>query len=167
MRLLIDTLVALMLAGMLGGVLWFQNQSTSADEELVDARQSLRRIQQEIAYHAAIADVPLTGRGFPRTVDPEWFDGNLPENDLVKDARPWLEIVSVEQANLKHPPVRVLLDESYAAFWYNPYEGIVRARVPVNVSDELTLYTYNALNDSDETVLIDPSAINQLVAVEP
>ena len=45
------------LLGMLGGVLWFQNQSTSADEELVDARQSLRRIQQEIAYHAAVADV--------------------------------------------------------------------------------------------------------------
>jgi hypothetical protein len=38
-----------------------------------------------------------------------------------------------------------------AAFWYNPYQGILRARVPVMISDEESLSVYNRINSSSLT----------------
>jgi hypothetical protein len=35
---------------------------------------------------------------------------------------------------------------STAAFWYNPYKGILRARVPYDISDERALDLYNRVN---------------------
>jgi len=44
------------------------------------------------------------------------------------------------------PPVRMTIDGKLASFWYNPYQGIVRARVPVCVSDRKALDLYNSIN---------------------
>jgi hypothetical protein len=45
-----------------------------------------------------------------------------------------------------HPPVRLTLDDRMASFWYNPYQGVVRARVPVQVNDDAALELYNRIN---------------------
>ncbi|MCK4874162.1 MAG: hypothetical protein KAS72_15675 [Phycisphaerales bacterium] len=167
MRLVIDTLVALMLAGLLGGLVLHDRQAEQSDEDLHLLRSELRRIEQQVAYHTAVVDVPMTGRGFPTTIDPEWFGGLLPKNTLVRDDRPWLELATAEQADLAHPPIRVLLDQTYASFWYNPYQGVVRARVPADVSDEKALGDYNSANGCDETVLIDQRSLRQIAAQTP
>jgi hypothetical protein len=37
-------------------------------------------------------------------------------------------------------------DRSIAAFWYNPANGVVRARVPVTISDQRATELYNRIN---------------------
>ncbi len=163
MRLLIDTLVALMLAGLLGGILLYRQQDRTSEEQLDQVQQSLRLIEQQVVLHAAMADTDLTGRGFPTEIDPEWFSESLPRNSLAGAGHPWVEIAGRSQADLRDPPVRVLLDESYAAFWYNPYQGLVRARVPANVSDERALQIYNEINGTGIEVIVDQPALRSLV----
>ena len=46
-----------------------------------------------------------------------------------------------------HPHNLVAGDSSIAGFWYNPYQGLVRARVPPGVSDATVLKLYNEIND--------------------
>jgi hypothetical protein len=36
------------------------------------------------------------------------------------------------------------IDNSVASFWYNPYQGVIRARVPIVISDRKALY--NSVN---------------------
>ncbi len=162
MRLVIDTLVALMLAGLLGGILLHRQQDQAGEAQIEQVQAALRQIQQQVAFHAAMADTDLTGRGFPAQIDPEWFAGPVPENALATGNYPWIEIAGRGQADLLHPPVRVLLDESYAAFWYNPYQGVVRARVPADVSDDRAVQLYTQVNGARVDGVVDQTALRAL-----
>src|SRR5262249_12261162 len=57
-----------------------------------------------------------------------------------------VEVATPAEASLQDPAVRLTLDAHVASFWYNPYQGIVRARVPVLISDEKALDLYNTIN---------------------
>ena len=50
---------------------------------------------------------------------------------------------------LTHPFIRCDVSGAAAEFWYNPYLGIVRARVPYLRSDRETLALYNDVNDCE------------------
>jgi hypothetical protein len=149
MRVLVDSVVAMLLAAVLGGVLVYERADQERDEAVQSARESVRRIGEEIRLRAATGQTQLNGRGWPVTVDPEWFDRSIPQNLLLSADRPWLEIASPEEANLLHPPVRIATDRDVAAFWYNPGMGVVRARVPVQISDRSTTTLYNEINAAD------------------
>lgn len=117
--------------------------------ETLEARlgEDVRRLEKEIRFRAATGKVELNARGWPLTIDPNWWDkGQAPQNWLLDKGRAWVEVASVDQAGLLHPPVRLAVDSSQAAFWYNPNQGVVRARVPVMVSDEQALELYNRIN---------------------
>ena len=147
MRLLMDTLVALMLVGLLGGVMWHNQTDQSATHQRETTRAEVRRFQQQISLQSALATVQRNDRNFPATVDPEWFLGNLPANPLLNDTHPWLEIARFEEQEFLHPQQRVATSSVLAKFWYNPHKGIVRARVPVAISDDAALKMYCFVND--------------------
>lgn len=146
MRLLLDTLVALMLAGLLVGVVFHNRTDREVDKSRETTRMELRRFQQQVALQSALAKVERNDRGYPLTIDPEWFQGNLPSNPLLGPEHPWVEIASPEHKDLMHPQERVASGKSVAKFWYNPHAGIVRARVPVGMSDSASLELYNFVN---------------------
>jgi len=149
MRVLVDSVVAVLLAAVLGGVLVYERADRERGEAVEAARESVRRIGEEIRLRAVTSGTRLNGRGWPVTVDPEWFDHDVPQNLLLSPDRPWLEIASIEEANLDHPPVRIATDRETPAFWYNPGTGVVRARVPVQISDRRTTDLYNEVNRAD------------------
>lgn len=146
MRLLIDTLVALMLAGVLAGVVYMQNQETSHEDEIAETVEGLRQLHKQILLQAALERVPLNSAGYPETVEVEWFDLSIPRNTLVDENRPWLEVAGIEQRDLVNPPNLTAGDPNTASFWYNPYQGIVRARVPADTSDKTAVALYNRVN---------------------
>lgn len=149
MRLLRDTLVALMLVGILAGIVWHNRDDRDRQAMLDVVREDVRRFQQQILLQATLGEVELSERGYPATVDPKWFGGRLPANDLVGPEHPWLEIAGPQQRHLHHPP-QLLADEGdLAKFWYNPLNGSLRARVPVGISDAAALKMYNYINDSE------------------
>jgi len=146
MRLLIDSLVAVMLAALLASIILSNRAEVDQAQDIETARLDLHRLQREVYLQAALGHVPLTDNGFPITVDPEWFETGLPKNPLLGPDHPWLEVASASQRDLKHPPDRMAADRSTAKFWYNPQQGIVRARVSSDLSEREALSLYNSVN---------------------
>jgi len=146
MRLVIDSLVAVMLAGVLASIIVFNRKHDEQQLALEQTRQAIRQIEQQISLQITLERVEVNDNGFPRTVDPTWFQIEVPDNAMFDDARPWLEVAGPEDRDLEHPARLTAVDPSQATFWYNPYRGIVRARVPEGISDAATIRMYNAAN---------------------
>jgi hypothetical protein len=155
MRLAVDSLVALMLAAVLAGVVMKKQSGVDHEAELEVLRSEVRRFQQQIMLQSALEQVELNAGGFPETVDPEWFHGDVPDNPLLSPSAPWVEVADTDQAALPHPPDKVAIDPGAARFWYNPRLGIIRARVPAGISDNQALRWYNLINDCDLPTLFE------------
>lgn len=146
LRRTVDVVTGLAAVGLVAFVT-FASATQIRERKLVqEVAADLARFRQVLAYKAASKQVEINGRGWPTTVDPEWFGGEPPRNPLVTPERPWVEIAPPDEAELSDPPVRMAISPLHASFWYNPYQGIVRARVPVSISDEKALRLYNAVN---------------------
>lgn len=146
MRWMRDMVAALGLVAVVGGAVYFQRARREEEAMFQKAQTDLRRMELEIKYRAATKTTELNGRGWPVTIDPAWFQGNAPSNPMLEDGRPWVEVAGTQQAEFMHPPIRMAVDKELAAFWYNPYQGVVRARVPVMVSDDKATELYNRIN---------------------
>jgi hypothetical protein len=147
MRLFMDSVVALLLVALLSGVMWHNKAARAVEHSRQAAQAEVRRFQQQIDLQTALATVQRNHRGYPQTIDPNWFQGALPNNPLLDVNHPWLEVASPDQKNLRHPPDREARTKLTAKFWYNPDTGIVRARVPDGISDAASLELYNFVND--------------------
>ena len=148
MRTLLNILVAAMLMGILVGVVMIRSTEGIKQDQIRTARDEVRRFQRQIAFQATMADVELTAEGFPVTADPNWFHGDLPKNPLIEAGHPWVEIAGRNERSLLHPLDLKVRDAAAAQFWYNPYKGIVRTRVPADISDARALKLYNQANHS-------------------
>lgn len=122
-------------------------------QRLDHTADAVTRLQRELAVRSATKTAACNERGYPTTVDPAWFKDGYPVNELLDDDHPWLEVAGEEEAELTHPSVRVAVKDDTPTLWYNPYLGVVRARVPVSVSDEDALAAYNKVNGSNLTSL--------------
>ncbi len=149
MRLFTDTLVALMLVGLVAGVVLHHHHKRDLEERVRMTRGEVERFQSQIMLQAALETVALTPRGYPQTVKREWFEDDLPRNHLMGAMAPWVEIAPLSRRDRPHPVNRMATTSQVAQFWYNPRTGVVRARVPDSVSDTTALRLYNAVNDSD------------------
>lgn len=148
MRTLLNILVVVMLAGILVGVVMIRSNKGIKQDQIRTARDEVRRFQRQITFQATIAEVELTAEGYPVTADPNSFHDNLPQNLLIEAGHPWVEIAGRNERSFLHPLDIVVHDAVAAQFWYNPYKGIVRARVPADISDAIALEVYNQVNDS-------------------
>jgi hypothetical protein len=161
MRLFLDTVVALMLLALLAGAMYYNksDQTDKRDKEVV--RADVKRFQQQIALQSTLAKVVRNERGYPELIDPDWFQGLLPSNPLLDMGHPWLEIAGPEQKNLIHPMDRVAVTKASAKFWYNPQQGVVRARVPAEISDAAAVDLYNFINDCNLPDLFASGTVNR------
>lgn len=146
MRRIVDIAALLVLAAVIAGVVWLRSERNREASLSAEVAAEVRRFEQEIQRRAATGTADVNARGWPVTVDPAWFGERPPRNGLVSPDRPWVEIARPEQSHLLHPEVRLAVDRSLAAFWYNPYQGLVRSRVPAALSDERALELYNRIN---------------------
>jgi len=146
MRLILDSLMAVVLAALLAGILLHQRHEQQQQRDVETVRANVRLIQQQIMLQSALERVPRNEYGFPITIDPQWFGDLVPRNPLLGLDHPWMEVAGPDEARLTHPIVRTGDHPSTACFWYNPITGTVRARVPHIVSDQRTLHLYNFVN---------------------
>lgn len=146
MRWVLDIIAVLTAAGLVTAVIMFNRAKTRDETQIQQTSTDLRRIELELKYRSVTKNAELNEFGWPSTVSPEWFDKDLPRNTLVSPKRPWLEVAGESEAKLMHPPVRLAVDDSIASYWYNPFQGVVRARVPVMLSDQEAVNLYNRVN---------------------
>lgn len=148
MRRIIDILFAIVVVSVLAGVALHYKHERQFKQDVSMTRAEVRRFQAQIMVQSALEKVPLSQRGYPLSIEPRWFGGNLPNNPLLGPAYPWVEIASADQHHMMHPSRRMAIDRKLAQFWYNPNSGVVRARVPDSVSDATALRLYNEINDT-------------------
>jgi hypothetical protein len=146
MRWAIDILALLVAIAMLVGLVWFHKEDDNREALTRHAQSARSRLELEVRYRSASRTAELNTRGWPVTIDPNWFEKNPPRNPLVSAECPWVEVASIDQAGLQDPPIRIVIDGTVAGFWYNPYLGLLRARVPVMVSDQDAVDMYNRIN---------------------
>ena len=151
MRLIIDSLVALMLAGIVGGMVWHFRNERDLEQRIELTRAEARRFQSQVDLQQALENVRMSPRGYPAVIEVEWFTEDRPRNALLGEGYPWVEISGQEGHDLMHPPNRIATGSGVAQFWYNPNTGVVRARVPADVSDATALKLYNHINGTSLT----------------
>lgn len=156
MRRIIDVLVAVMVCTLVMGVIWLNKSDRQATSLREQVREEVRQFQQVIDIRTALEEGDRNHRGHPVTVDPAWFKGEPPRNPLLPPTHPWVEIAVEGQHDLEHPPDRIAAGTGTARFWYNPWRGVVRARVPHGASDGDALELYNHVNASNVSLLFDP-----------
>jgi len=146
-RLLDITLLVVVVSVVLGGVMW--SRAGRDEVAAIDGtRNAIARLESEIRLRSGTGSAALNPRGWPVSIDPEWFRGAEPRNLLLSGDHPWIEIAPPADALLEHPRKRIAIDRATASFWYNPANGIVRARTPAGVSDKRTTEVYNTVNSS-------------------
>lgn len=165
MRLIVDTMLALLLIAVLGGILWYQRGQEQWLDKVTAVQEALRAVESKALYYGALGDVDSTQRGYAMRVDAAWFDP-LPVNLLFADeARPWMDTVLPEDGEAFNP-ARITAEGNVAAFWYNPYRGIVRARVPMQLTQGATIELYNLVNGTsvriEDVDWTDPRRIAQM-----
>jgi len=162
MRIVLNILIVVMVAMLLAGAAWQHRDRAAGQQRIEQTRDEVHRFHRVISLHTALNNIERSTRGYPMTIDPAWFDDELPVNPLLSSAHPWLEIAHLDHESLLHPPVRAASKTSHARFWYNPANGIVRARVPRRASDGATLRLYNAVNGTALDSLLPDAAERQL-----
>ena len=154
----IANITALLLIGaVVAGWLLHSGKETEDAARVAVTGSAVRRIEQVLKLHATTGEAEVNARGFVARVEASWFGKELPVNELLgaKGKRPWLEIAPAEDAERTHPRERQAVRDDLAAFWYNPGNGVVRARVPVMVSDEQATAAYNAINQTNLASIFD------------
>lgn len=118
-----------------------------ARAEAVDAaREALRAIEREVGLRAVLAGAAGDEIAYPSSIDPSWFGDQRPLNPLLEPDRPWIEVAPQIDRDLRHPRSPVASDRNAAMFWYNPANGVIRARVPEALSESYAIQLYNRLN---------------------
>ena len=153
MRLLIDSLIVVMLIGILVGVLLHHRGQQQHHDQLAQAREALARLHEQVLYRDALAsgatdtDADAASHGFPDRLEPAWFGGDVPSNPLAAPDHAWLDVAPDGDTKV-HPPDPVLDPSSgvQAGFWYSPVAGVFRARVPAQLTVRATLELYNQVN---------------------
>ncbi|MBX3377095.1 MAG: hypothetical protein KF678_08845 [Phycisphaeraceae bacterium] len=138
-------LAAVALTAVLG---WHFSGQFRRDQSVHATQESLRAFEKMLAMRSAAKDTALTKTGWPATIDVTWFAGAPPLNSLLTPDRPWVEVATPEEAHMRDPNTRAAVSYQTASFWYNPYLGIVRARVPYEFNDEKSRELYNQVNST-------------------
>jgi len=156
MRILIHTLVAVMILGILGGVTMSHLAARQKQSDRGLARTELRRFQRQIHLQGALmSDHERQDQDGPPSIDPAWFKDNRPVNPLLGPEHPWVEVAGPRDRSLTHPPSLTATGPDVASFWYNPALAIVRARVPAGISDAIAHDLYNEINETAVVGVLD------------
>lgn len=156
--LLFILMTLVLLGGTVAAFMWGERSREEELQRISAVRIAIERLEREVRVRAATDQADLNVRGWPKTIDPAWFESNPPVNGLVPTDRPWLEVASAQDEDLDHPTIRQSVTGRLATFWYNPGTGQIRARVGPSVSDRKALELYNAINGSAVPTLFDSEA---------
>jgi hypothetical protein len=146
MRRLVDGLIVLMLAAVVGGLLWHYQQERARLDRFQQVHESLRRLYEQALFQGSL-DRNSTNAGFPKSISRSWFTADLPVNAMVPSEQPWIDIAPPGDKS-DHPPDPVITSRGQAGFWYNPNRGLFRARVLPGITEQETLDLYNQLNNT-------------------
>ena len=128
-------------------VAWKRFDATQQFERTISTTNiALLRIESEIRLRSALDDHEMSRQGFVRVVDPTWFEGDPPQNRLLTGLnRPWIDVDGHADRSIRNPTT-IFATEGDAQWWYNPANGVIRARVPGQPTIRATRELYDRVN---------------------
>ena len=137
---LIEALIVMAILTILGALVYPKLADLTADVPVSTMSATVRQIREQINYHAAIGDVPLSFEGFPSIVDEVWFA----KRDLPPDAWTYeplkIQVVhgpkNADQPNKKSFNVKPNGTAAGHTAWYNAANGSFCALVPRRGSED-------------------------------
>lgn len=145
---LVEVLIVVIILGILAAVVVPQFSNASQEATGASLKSTLDVIKDRVDYEKHQSPTSQ----YPTAISPTWFASQIgplhPENSF---GVPNVQILS--NAGMMHPTNKVLKAGVTGAFWYNPTEGVIRARVKDQGTSASTLTFYNDVNDSNETSL--------------
>jgi hypothetical protein len=116
------------------------------DRMISTARIAKERLHSEIRLRSALAGSAVTTQGWVRDVPLKWFHP-VPMNPWFESMeRPWIEIAAPEDGRRRDPREISVSRPDQAAWWFNPGNGEVRARVPQLPTSAATQALYDLVN---------------------
>lgn len=107
---------------------------------------ALLRIESEIRLRSALDGHETSREGFVLVVDPAWFEGHPPQNQLLTGLdRRWIDVDGRADRSIRNPTT-IFAGRSDAQWWYNPANGVIRARVPAQPTIRATQELYDRVN---------------------
>ncbi len=152
-RLLVNSLIGLLVIAVLASMLVNHHEKRLNSNQHEAVHLALEQLHDKATFVGAL-DVDAVGKeGFPLEISPLWFrDEGLPMNVTVPGWHPWLDIAPLGD-HAQQPPDPVIVRRDQAGFWYNPNNGIFRARVTPQFTEQSTVKLYNDLNGTSLTTL--------------
>lgn len=141
-RLLVLLVCSVLLLGVAHGV----DRERRHRSEVAETRLALLRIESEIRLRSALAEGPKSPSGWTMTVDPRWFGGELPRNHLSPPGSNTRIEVDRTMDEGRIDPDRIVTAVDDAEWWFNPGNGVVRARVPSQSTFDRTRALYEHVN---------------------
>ncbi len=145
MRLLIDSLIAMMLVAVLAGIILHHRQQQRQLSQYQALHRALAQFREAVVSEGARDRSLANEWGYPLTISPLWFPEGLPANHLIPGRHPWIDLAPPGDMN-DQPPDPVATRPDQAGFWYNPNRGLIRARVTPQFTQQATLSLYNQIN---------------------
>ena len=153
-RLIIDSLIALMLVGILASIMVYHREQQKLASRYQTVHRALARLHEQVVIHGALIENETGTGGYPANISPTWFSSaatsldphsDLPMNVMVPSRQPWVDVAPPGDLS-DHPPDPIISRPDQAGFWYNPNRGLFRARVMPQFSEQETLRVYNMVN---------------------
>lgn len=143
MRRLLDLITLGCLIVVLLAMVLHHRRASMLQQGVETARTSVERIQAEVDLLRAIGE---TAADSSASIDPRRFAEGVPSNPLLEGERPWIDFAKPGEITLRHPRVWQVGEGTEAMFWYNPVQGVVRARVPRQASEDRSRRLYAEVN---------------------
>ncbi len=146
MRLLINSMILVMALAIIATAILHHRADKDEQANLVTVQAGLLAFDETVTYQSVLWQAQHEQAGdYPPQIMPDWFADGAPANPLLEGRHPWIDIAPPGDYS-DHPPDPLADTSGQAGFWYNPNNGVVRARVPRQVTDEQTLAMYNLVN---------------------
>ena len=150
---LLNSLIGLLVTGVVASIMIHRHDKRLNQDQHERVHQALDQLQDKITIVGAMKMNSAGQESFPHEISPLWFRAEgLPTNVAVPGKQPWLDIAP-QGDHSDQPPDPVIVSADQAGFWYNPNNGVFRARVVPEFSQQATLDKYNNLNNTQLTSL--------------
>jgi len=147
---LVEILIVVVILAIIAALAIPYFESPNLEAEIAATRRNIQVIRQALDLYRT----RLSMSQWPATLDTNWFMGNeLPRNPFDPNFPDRLEVAGAGQATRIHPANRYLYTGNApagGAYWYNPANGIIRARVAAQSTPAESLRVYHEVNMTSE-----------------
>lgn len=148
---IVELMIVLTIVFILVGIAYPIMNGVEEQAETTAMAMTVRRVRQQIWYHATVGDTPLSGGGYPEGVRPTWFEEDtLPAHPATGEPLKLQEVSGGKSEIYPNQKSFNVNERKNSAAghtaWYNRANGAFCLKVPREGSPEQILARFYEVN---------------------